>query len=151
MNKVIVLFMHIYYLDDELQRQVQNEKTKILNSPNVTWDPLTHKPIKVNSPRFAYEFIREWLYPKNWSKLDSLVEHSKKSSKISTLAFNRKNFLMLLIKFILNNKLPFNFVNENKTFQDLLYFSLLPKTDDESLAVVQIPSRTFVTDELKKM
>lgn len=86
-------------------------------------DPLTHEPIKVNSPLFAYILISEWLEPLNWSKLDTLVENSKKSSKISTLAFNRKNFLELLLKFIIKNKLPFNFVNENNTFQDLLHFS----------------------------
>ncbi|GAA5811624.1 hypothetical protein MFLAVUS_005064 [Mucor flavus] len=63
-------------------------------------------------------------HPLNWPKLDSLVEKSRQSSQMS---------------------------NINNSFRNLLHFSILPKTDEESLSVVKLPSRNFITSEMKKL
>jgi hypothetical protein len=64
-------------------------------------------------------------------------------SSVSSPTFTKENFQKLLVKFLLRSNLPYNFVNDNQSFQELLNFCN-DSTSHQEKKIVQLPSRNTI-------
>ena len=97
------------------------------------------------TPEQRHKILLTKLLTSNQSTLDNFVLRLNQDASANyRKPFTKENFKNLFIGFHIANNLPFSFVENNKTLQNLLNFGILTEQTPD-LRVVKLPSRQTLT------
>jgi hypothetical protein len=112
--------------------KLQNEKYRIVNSGERR---------DTDDKAFIHNFIINYIKSRQTNALHR--------QQVISYEFNNDNSKSLLVRFIISNRLPYSFVDNNLAFQQLLNFCC-NNVSSTALSIVKLPTRNTVKSLIQK-